>query len=343
MKAEKITFIGTESVNVFVNQGVEAALTESVGDNEIILYVWSNDNTVVIGRNQNAYAECRVEALESGGGLLARRLSGGGAVYHDGGGLNYTFIAANENLDKERNFAVVERALRSFGIETERSGRNDLLCGGAKVGGCAYYRRGGASLHHGTLIVSTPPERIAEYLTPPSEKFSGKMVKSVSARVAPLADKAAGITVGAVAAALKAAFASEYPDAVFTEETPMRTGPERLLSWVAYFASDEWRYGRKEEYNLRMPVALFGAEAQLRAVVDGDKIVSAVIDSDGMEAEKICAVRERLTGADLKGSVSAAASAGGERGGLSDEDGAAADAAAADILARAAEVWYEKV
>lgn len=319
-------------------------MLESVGKDEIILYVWSNDNTVVIGRNQDAYAECRVEALESGGGLLARRLSGGGAVYHDRGGLNYTFIAGKENFDKERNFAVVERALRSFGIKTERSGRNDLLCGGAKFGGCAYYSRGGAALHHGTLIVDTPPAAISEYLTPSEEKFSGKSVRSVISRVAPLSANAPEITADAVVRALKKAFAEEYPQAVFSEQSPMRTGPERLLAWVAYFASDEWRYGRKEDYNLRLSVPLFGGSARLRAVVENDRIIRAVLDSDGMEAEKICAVRERLTGADLRNRlVSEVFSAGGERGGLSEEDGKAADAAAADILARAAEVWYERV
>ena len=186
MSVKRLIFLKSPGDNVFVNQALEAALTEYVGEGEAALYLWSNSDAVVIGRNQDAYAECRVDALESAGGMLARRLSGGGAVWHDGGNLNFSFISCEKDEDKDANFGIVLSALASLGIHAELGGRNDLMLNGAKFGGSAYYRRDGKALHHGTVMVNTPPDAVARYLTPPAEKFEGKAVKSVASRVAPL-------------------------------------------------------------------------------------------------------------------------------------------------------------
>ena len=199
MSVKRLIFLKSPGDNVFVNQALEAALTEYVGEDEAALYLWSNSDAVVIGRNQDAYAECRVDALESAGGMLARRLSGGGAVWHDGGNLNFTFISCEKDEDKDANFGIVLSALASLGIRAELGGRNDLMLNGAKFGGSAYYRRDGKALHHGTVMVNTTPDAVARYLTPPAEKFEGKAVKSVSSRVASLESALPGITVQNVA------------------------------------------------------------------------------------------------------------------------------------------------
>lgn len=298
MSVKRLIFLKSPGDNVFVNQALEAALTEYVGEDEAALYLWSNSDAVVIGRNQDAYAECRVDALESAGGMLARRLSGGGAVWHDGGNLNFTFISCEKDEDKDANFGIVLSALASLGIHAELGGRNDLMLNGAKFGGSAYYRRDGKALHHGTIMVNTPPAAVARYLTPPAEKFEGKAVKSVSSRVAPLESVLPGITVQNVADALRNAFAAAYPEAEMREILPVSLGAERVMKWAGFFPRDDWRYGRRGAAVKRMPTEVFGERAVLRAVFDENGFAGAELTSDSLDADGVSAVNALLAGKD---------------------------------------------
>ncbi|MCR5161506.1 MAG: lipoate--protein ligase, partial [Lachnospiraceae bacterium] len=111
----------------FRNLAVEKYLTFRVQEGQCILFLWQNRRTVVIGRNQNAWKECNTAALAADGGHLARRLSGGGAVFHDLGNLNFSFCVRREDYDVDRQLEVIRRALLREGIEACKSGRNDLL------------------------------------------------------------------------------------------------------------------------------------------------------------------------------------------------------------------------
>ena len=102
-------------------------MTLHVPEGECWLFLWQNQNTVVIGRNQDAWQECRVNLLEEDGGHLVRRLSGGGAVYHDLGNLNYTFMVRHRDYDVDMQLEVILRAVQLLGIRAKRSGRNDVL------------------------------------------------------------------------------------------------------------------------------------------------------------------------------------------------------------------------
>lgn len=297
MAVKKIAFTDSASTNVFVNQGVEAALFETVADDEARLYLWSNDNTVVVGRNQHAAAECNVTLLESEGGLLARRLSGGGAVYHDAGNLNFTFIAKTANFDKRKNFDIVCDALSKLGINAEISGRNDLTANGAKFSGNAYYKRGDTELHHGTLIIGTSADKIARYLTPSESKFAGKAVRSVRSRVCALNEINPLLTRETLAAALCESFRRAYPDAESAELQPFFLGADVIMKWTAFFGTDEWRYGKKAEFNLRAETELFSRPAVVRAEEKDGVLVTVAVDTDMLDGDKACAVRELLTGA----------------------------------------------
>ncbi len=119
------TLITDETVP-YKNIALETLLLEKLPAHTAALYLWQNRRTVVIGRNQNAWQECRVADLEADGGFLARRLSGGGAVFHDLGNLNFTFILPIEDFDKDRQTSVILEAVRKAGVVARKSGRNDI-------------------------------------------------------------------------------------------------------------------------------------------------------------------------------------------------------------------------
>lgn len=104
----------------YENMALEQYLMDTVPKGTCILYLWQNQNTVVIGRNQNCWKECHVKELEQNGGFLARRLSGGGAVYHDLGNLNFTFLIGKEDYDVERQLGVILNAVASVGINAQK-------------------------------------------------------------------------------------------------------------------------------------------------------------------------------------------------------------------------------
>lgn len=178
----------SNSYNPYENLATEKFLFDNLNENLLILYIWQNENTVVIGKNQNPWAECNCILLESEGGFVARRMSGGGAVFHDKGNLNFTFICSKENYDLQLNFNIIKAACEMCGIGAELDGRNDILVKRRKFSGNAFYHSGNKSYHHGTLLISTDGEKINRYLTPDSEKLKAKGVKSVKSRVINLSE-----------------------------------------------------------------------------------------------------------------------------------------------------------
>ena len=150
------------------------------------LLLWQNDNTIVIGQNQNAEAEINRSFVEAHGITVVRRMTGGGAVYHDLGNLNYSFITDAgdvSRLSMAAFTAPVVKALKALGLEAEASGRNDILVGGKKVSGTAQRLARDRVLHHGTLLFDSDPAMVAGALHVDPEKFRSKSAKSVRSRI----------------------------------------------------------------------------------------------------------------------------------------------------------------
>lgn len=226
-----------------VNLAREEALLLSVSPRPR-LFLWQNAHTVVIGNGQNAWKECRVGLLEEEGGTLVRRTTGGGAVYHDLGNLNFSFVMPKALYDVGRQLRVIERAVAAFGIATVSSGRNDILIArsGEKFSGNAFRHTQQMSLHHGTILVAVDKALLGRYLMPSEEKLKAKGVASVRARVGNLIDHAPAITVEGLKDALFQAFQEEYGP---SELRSLGDIDEKQLDELTRkYRSWEWTYGR---------------------------------------------------------------------------------------------------
>ncbi|MDR2047275.1 MAG: lipoate--protein ligase [Clostridiales bacterium] len=184
----KLKFYQTDLLNPYRNLAIEKYFTDGVADGEYIIYFWGNKDTVVIGRNQYAYDQFDAAETARDGIKIARRLSGGGAVYHDENNLNFSFVMNTNEFDKNSGYEIILNALRSMGVNAERSGRNDMTADGRKFSGNAFLSRGKAYCHHGTILINTDTERMARYLHVPEEKLANKGVRSVKSRVVNLAE-----------------------------------------------------------------------------------------------------------------------------------------------------------
>ena len=172
--------------NPYINLAVEEYLFNTA--KEDIFMLWQNAKTVVIGKNQNAYAEVNLDYANENGILIARRITGGGAVYHDLGNVNYSYISVkddNKSIDFLPFATPIIEALKTIGVEAELSGRNDIItkCGGKKISGSAQHRQNGRVLHHGTLLFDADMSVLSKVLSVDKEKLQSKAIKSVSSRV----------------------------------------------------------------------------------------------------------------------------------------------------------------
>ncbi|MGL4913011.1 MAG: lipoate--protein ligase, partial [Romboutsia sp.] len=158
--------------------------------NEDIFLLWRNDSAIIVGKNQNTLSEINYDYVKENKINVVRRQSGGGAVFHDLGNINFTFIACNNNSfsDFKRFTMPIIDALKGLGINAEFSGRNDLLIDGKKFSGNAQYNYKNKVMHHGTLLFSSQINDLSNALKVKASKFEGKSVKSVKARVTNISD-----------------------------------------------------------------------------------------------------------------------------------------------------------
>lgn len=198
-----IKIVRGDGFNPYYNLAQEEYLTTTVNKGELIIYLWQNKHTIVIGRNQNAWQECHVEKFIQDGGKIARRLSGGGAVYHDLGNLNFTFCVRKEDYDIDRQLSVILTAVQALGIKAEKTGRNDITIEQKKFSGNAFYKQGDFCYHHGTLLLSVDSEQMLKFLNVDKAKLQSKGVDSVKSRVINLKEYNANITVESMCKQIK--------------------------------------------------------------------------------------------------------------------------------------------
>lgn len=280
----------SESSNPWFNLATEDWIFHDLDGVDQVLFLWRNQETVVIGRSQNPWLECKLDKMEKDGVLLARRQSGGGAVYHDLGNTNFTFLSKKKNYDKKRNLEIIIAALGSLGVAAEFSGRNDILtkCSDPrKISGNAFKEKQDRAFHHGTLLINANLTRLVDYLNPHPKKLEAKGVASVKSRVANLVEYNPDVTHELVCQRIIGEFNRCYGgDAVAEILSPDQLSTIQALDeHYKHLQSWDWRFGQTLPFTHQFDHRFDWGMVDVRLVVKKAHVEAAQIYSDAMQPE----------------------------------------------------------
>lgn len=307
-------FVDNEQVtDPRVNLAIEEHLLRQLETGEDILLFYVNEPSIIIGRYQNTLEEINPTYVQAHGIHVVRRLSGGGAVYHDLGNLNFSFITrrAAEDIHNFKKFtAPVIRVLRELGVPAELGGRNDILAAGKKISGNAQYITSRRMVSHGTLLVDSDLERVVEALRVKPSKIQSKGIKSVRSRVANISEflperleverlrllLLQGIFDGAAEVPRYRLGAADW-DAIH------HLAEERYKTW-------EWNWGHSPDFNIQRSMRFELGEIDARIDVQGGHIQTIKFYGDFFSQGAPGALEARLAGARYERESLAAALAG---------------------------------
>ena len=292
----------SDQCDPFLNRAVEQYLTDGQENGTVTLYLWKNQRTVVIGHNQNPYSECNVQLLLEEGGHLMRRGTGGGAVYHDLGNINFSFIVDKRLYDVTKQLSVIQDALRSYGLETEISGRNDLTYQGRKFSGNAFAKGQSNDLHHGTILIKTDGAMMQRYLIVDKAKLLKNGVKSVASRVINLSEAVPQLTSDNIKQPLIASFERVYGDKAERLDFDTLINKAEVQAIREHISSHDFLFGRWKQFKTtkkaRFPWG--GVEISLHVDEANARILDARIASDCLDPETIDRAELLLQGCSTK-------------------------------------------
>ncbi|SDJ43726.1 lipoate--protein ligase [Salimicrobium halophilum] len=296
-------FIDNEGVNdPTINLAIEEYALKNLDISETYLLFYINEPSIIIGKNQNAIEEINTDFVEENGIHVVRRLSGGGAVYHDLGNLNFSFLTkddGNSFHDFAKFTEPVVDALKQLGAPAELSGRNDLTIEGRKISGNAQFTTKGRMFSHGTLMFNSEVENVVRSLNVKSEKIRSKGIKSIRSRVASIAEY---LPEGTTMEDFKTMIlryifdvedVNDVPQYKLTEEdwkAIYQLSEERYRNW-------DWNYGKSPKSNIQQTKRIEGAGTyDIRLDVNKGYINNAKIYGDFFGIGDVTEVEDRLIG-----------------------------------------------
>ena len=277
---------------------MEEYILTSSGIRDAVLFFYINAPSIIIGRHQNTIDEINTDFVREKGIRVVRRCSGGGAVYHDLGNLNYSLIspgAVNTSGDFSGLLHPILEALRELGLPAELSGRNDLTLDGAKFSGNAYYHNRFGSVVHGTLLFDSDLEVLSKALIPNPEKLASKGVKSVRSRVCCIKNALPDIP---DTEALKTAIIRHFSGKIGLETMELTSADMEKAEALAdmRYRNDSWNYGESPAYNLRRTFHLPCGWIDFRAEIRDGKICDIRFFGDYFCSGEISDLEKALSG-----------------------------------------------
>jgi lipoate---protein ligase len=287
--------------DAYFNLAAEEYVFSQLDRQQEYLLLWQNRNAIVVGLHQNTCEEINPEFVEQNNVQVVRRLTGGGAVYHDLGNLNFTFVV---NADgKGFNFRLlalpVIQTLNHLGVAAEFNGRNDLTIDGLKISGNAEMMKGDRLLHHGTLLFSSNLETLSGALKVKGDKIESKGIKSVRSRVTNIQDHLPGLTIDAFKKVLVEEINRsdrQITEYIFTEAdraaiTKLRE--EKYSTW-------DWNYGQSPDSNIKKERRFAGGGLSLYMTVHKGLIQSFRIFGDFFGEGELSELEQRLVGVEMR-------------------------------------------
>ena len=288
------------STDPYFNLAAEEYLLTTAGDD--IFMLWRNDPSVIIGKNQNAWAEVNVDYVKENGIPVVRRLTGGGAVFHDLENVNFSFITKADDgskLNFEKFARPIVGALSSFGIEASLDGRNDLVAEGAKISGNAECvikncRGEAVMLHHGTLLFNADISKLAAALRADPEKMRSKGIKSVSSRVKNIRALDSYCGPEKVTDFIAELFTSVFPGEVTRLSDAETEGIEELRR--TKYSLWEWNFGESPEFERSRSARFPFGTVNVMTVCRRGALEKVKICGDFFGTEDVGALEELLRG-----------------------------------------------
>ena len=274
-------FLRNSETNPYYNMAFDEYCLESLAIDEPVFYLWQNQPAVIVGLNQEVNTEVNLDYLKQNDILLARRVSGGGAVYHDWGNLNYTIVGRSENLERDypEYAGLMMHALRKLGVSAELSGRNDILVEGKKVSGFAKRVSKNRLMVHGTLMYDVNLDVLTQSLNPPATKLQTKGIASVRSRVTNLREHLPEIKdIQDFKNRLEKALSNDYADEEYklsvSEIEDIRTlANEKFGRW-------DWIYGRSPRATLTHSARLSCGNIEIHLTLNENRIASCRFGGD---------------------------------------------------------------
>lgn len=282
-----------------INLAIEEYALKNLDINETYLLFYINEPSIIIGKNQNTIEEINTEYVEGNGIHVVRRLSGGGAVYHDLGNLNFSFITKDdgESFHNFRKFTEpVVDALRKLGVNAELSGRNDLTVEGRKVSGNAQFSTKGRMFSHGTLMLDSEIDSVVSALKVKKDKIESKGIKSIRSRVANISEFfTEKMTIEEFRSLLLENIfgdKDQIEEYVLTDEDWKKIhqlSEERYQNW-------DWNYGKSPKFNLQHSHRFPVGGIDIRLDVDKGKVENCKIYGDFFGVGDVSEIENKLIG-----------------------------------------------
>ncbi|RKH21409.1 lipoate--protein ligase [Corallococcus sp. CA047B] len=301
-QAPRVRILLSETYNPWFNLATEDWIFRELDPSAQTLFLWRNDNTVVIGRNQNPWSECNLTRMEEDKVFLARRTSGGGAVFHDLGNTCFTFLSAKEGYNKTANITILLDALSRLGVTAQASGRNDLVIpledGPRKISGSAYRETKDRAFHHGTFLIGADLTRLSNYLTPHPKKLESKGSASVRSRVMNIRDLRPEASHEALVKAMIGAFCDFHGATAEPEllEPSFLEGQPSLKRTFEHYASWDWRFGNAPRFSHQMVEYLSWGFFEVHVDAENGHITRAQVFSDALYPDLVQDLQAALVG-----------------------------------------------
>jgi lipoate-protein ligase A len=274
-------YLKNPSVNPYYNMAFDEYCLESLPVDEPVFFLWQNRPAVIVGFNQEVNTEVNLDYLKENGIDLVRRVTGGGAVYHDLGNLNYTIVGRSEDLERDypEYAALMMKALQALGVPATLSGRNDILVDGKKVSGFAKRVCKNRLMVHGTLMYDVNLDVLTNVLNPSSTKLQSKGIASVRSRVANLKEYLPELpTIQAFQKRLEEILSNQYADAEYPLSEEDLAHIQRLSD--EKFATWEWNYGRSPKATLVHSARLACGTVEIHLTLAENRIASCRFGGD---------------------------------------------------------------